>query len=176
MKSSPLSDYFGLANAMRKCTVADTFPERKFTALHAQWKFLMLQLNQCSTVLAGLTVFLLSLITSSFVSWWLYKSVIAIFDSIIIIMINDYEYCSIVSIYLSRRVHQDKNKDCDCVKTIQEPATEAHFSADLNPLFRALPRVRNLTRRLCALGFTWWFLNNYLYFGKLKAWLPQKER
>lgn len=69
---------------------------------------------------------------SSFVSWWLYKSVIAIFDSIIIIMINDYEYYSIVAIHLSHRVRQGKNKDCDCVKTIQEPATEAHFSADLN--------------------------------------------
>lgn len=52
---------------------------------------------------------------------------------------------------------------------MQEPATEAHFSSDLNPLFTALQRVRNLSRRLCALGFTWWFLNNYLCFGKLKA-------
>ena len=47
-------------------------------------------------------------------------------------MIDDYEYYSLVSIHLSHRVRQDKNKDCDCVKTIQEPATEAHFSADLN--------------------------------------------
>lgn len=97
-----------------------------FNALHVQWKFLIPQLP------AGLTVFLLSLIMSSFVSGWLYKSVIAIFDSIIIIMINDYEYYSFVSIHLSPCVHQDKNKDCDCVKTIQEPATEAHFSAALN--------------------------------------------
>lgn len=39
------------------------------------------------------------------------KSVTAISGSIIIIMINDYEYYSVVSIHLSRSVHQDKNKD-----------------------------------------------------------------
>lgn len=82
--------------------------------------------------LAGLTVLLLSLITSSFVSLWLYKSVIAIFDSIIIIMINDYEYHSTVSIRLCLHIHQDKNKVWGCVKTVQEPAVETHSSADLH--------------------------------------------
>lgn len=81
---------------------------------------------------------------SSFVSWWLYKSVIAIFDSIIINMINDYEYYSIVSIHLSHRVHQDKNKDCDSLKTIQEPATEARRSTDLNHFLG-----------LCSVSETW---------------------
>lgn len=99
---------------------------------------------QRSRIPIELTVFLLSLITSSFVSRRLYKSVIAIFDSIIIIMINDYEYYSIVSIRLSHCVRQDKNKVCHCVKTIQEPATEAHFSADLNHFFG-----------LCSVSETW---------------------
>lgn len=70
--------------------------------------------------------FLLFLIISSFVSWWLYESVIAIFDSMIIIMINDYEYCSIVSINLSLHFQQVKNKRlplCDYCPN-RGPATE----------------------------------------------------
>jgi len=132
---------------------------------------------QPSTIPTGLTVFLLFLIKSSFVSRWLYKSVIAIFDSIIIIVINDYEYYSTMSIHLSHCVHQDKNKDSEC-ECEDDPRT-CHWSAllcRLEPLFSALQCVRNLSCCLCTLGFTWWFPNNYLYFGKLKAWLPQKER
>lgn len=109
-------------------------------------------------------------IMSSLISWWLYKSVIAIFDTIVIIMINDYEYYSIVSIHLIPRVHQDKNKDFNCWT-----ATEVRCAADLNHCFG-----------LCSVSETWaavyvfrvWrggFLN-YLYFSKLKAWLPQMER
>lgn len=112
---------------------------------------------------------------SSLISWRLYKSVIAIFDTIIITMINDYEYYSILSIHLSHRVHQDKNKDFDCLTTIQEPASEVHCSADLNHCFG-----------LCSVSETWvaayifriWrggFLN-YFYLSKLKACLPQMER
>ena len=96
------------------------------------------------TIPTGLTVFLLFLIMSSFVSWWLYKSVIAIVDSIIIIMSNDYEYYSTVSVHLSHCVHQDKNKACDYVKRIQEPAIEAHHSAVLNHFLG-----------LCSVSETW---------------------
>lgn len=90
-------------------------------------------------------------------------------------MINDYEYYSILSIHLSHRVHQDKNKDFDCLTTIQEPASEVNCSADLNPCFG-----------LCCVSETWvaayvfmiWhggFLN-YFFLSKLKAWLPQMAR
>lgn len=45
------------------------------------------------------------------------------FDSVIIIVINGYEYHSIVSIHLSPHAHLDKNKVS--VQTLQKPATEA---------------------------------------------------
>lgn len=61
------------------------------------------------------------------------------FDSIIIIVINGYEYHSIVSIHLSPHVHLGKNKVS--VQTLQKPATEARLSSDLNPLFAGLCSV-----------------------------------
>lgn len=80
--------------------------EKPNALLAVRWNFLFHQLTNVAQVQKE------SLIMSSFIWWWLYKSVIAIFDTIIIIMINDYEYYSIVSVHLSHRVQQDKNKDC----------------------------------------------------------------
>lgn len=36
--------------------------------------------------------------------------------------------------------------------------------------------VRILNHCSCTACFMWWFLNSYIHSGKLKAWLPQKER
>lgn len=61
--------------------------------------------------------------TSSFVLQGLYKSVTAAFDSIIIIVINDYEYYNWVAICLYQGAHQIK------IKPIQDHVTGVQFFA-----------------------------------------------
>lgn len=53
----------------------------------------------------------------------LYKSFTATFDSIIIIMINDYEYCNWVAICLCQDAHQIK------IKPIQDHVIGVQFCA-----------------------------------------------
>lgn len=114
-----------------------------------------------------------SLLSSS-VSRWLCKSFTAIFDRIIIIVINDYEYYCAMSIHLSHHAHQDKNKIWDGGETRRNlPAKRTRLKRSSVAFFQFCAKPKILPVHL---GFTWWFLNNCLYSGKLKACLPQKER